>query len=136
MLDDQFLERVSRELSHPFRSFFDEFSRSDFPSLNVSTAKDNLLITAEVPGVDPDSIDISIVGDTLTLRGERKRDISEKARILRQERPIGTFSRTMSLPYRVDVENVKARCANGILYLTLPMSEEERPRKISVQSAH
>lgn len=136
MFEDQFFDRVSRELTYPFRSFFDEWAAPEFPALNVWSSENDLQIVAEIPGVDPESLDVSIVGDTLTMRGERKPDMSDKGTILRKERLSGTFYRTLSLPYQVEADKVTARCSNGMLYLTLPRSPEERPKKITVQASH
>lgn len=107
-----------------------------FPAMNVWTGDDVAMITAEAPGVNADGIDISIVGETLTLSGERKPQHHEDdVRYHRRERGCGQFSRSIELPFRVDVDKVEATFDNGILTIKLPRAETDKPRKISVKSA-
>ena len=90
---------------------------------------------AEVPGVDPKSLDIEIAGDTLTLRGERKLpELNEGASYHRRERDFGQFRRSFSLPDKVDGKKVEARCQDGILEVRLPHAEETKARKIAISS--
>ena len=107
-----------------------------FPALNVWTNIEGALITAEVPGVEPDAIDISIVDRTLLLRGSRQLDdLGENVNMHRQERGYGEFNRTLTLPFNVETEGIKATFKNGVLTITLPRAEEEKPKKIAVQTA-
>jgi len=94
------------------------------------------VITAEVPGVSADEIDISVVGETLTLSGERKpEDLEGGVRYHRRERGGGRFSRSIELPFRVDADKVEAAYDKGILRVTLPRAEADKPRKITVRAA-
>lgn len=122
-------------LNRAFSPFFFEAPEPEFPLLNVSSGENEILIEAEVPGVDPESLDISVVGDTLTIRGERKAEVPEKSVYLRHERPEGSFYRTLSLPFRVDADQIKATSASGLLRITLPRAAEDRPKKISVKAS-
>lgn len=107
-----------------------------FPAMNVWTGKDVAVITAEVPGVAADTMDISVVGETLTLSGERSPEPQEtEVRYHRRERGYGQFSRSIELPFRVDATRVEAKCDKGILTISLPRAEADKPRKIVIQAA-
>jgi HSP20 family protein len=109
---------------------------ASFPAMNVWTGDDTAVITAEVPGVSADEIDISVVGETLTLSGERKpEDLEGGVRYHRRERGGGRFSRSIELPFRVDADKVEAAYDKGILRVTLPRAEADKPRKITVRAA-
>lgn len=132
------VNRLQREMNRLFEDYYPSRVRRApaFPALNVWTNEDGLNITAEVPGVHPEDIDISVVGDTLTLSGERRPDeLKEGARYHRQERGYGSFSRSLQLPYMVDVRKVNATFRDGVLNIELPRAEQDKPRKISVKSA-
>jgi HSP20 family protein len=107
-----------------------------FPLINLFDAGDHFLIQAEVPGVSPQAIDIALTGDNLTLRGERKRPegVSDEA-YRRQERPAGRWSRTITLPARIDASGVTAQCDNGLLTIRFPKTADAQPRQIVVGSA-
>ncbi len=124
----QQLDRMADNI--PYRS------APSFPALNVWSNTDGLLVTAEVPGVEPENLDIAIVNQTLTLSGSRNPvDLDEHARYHRQERGYGEFKRTIELPYRIAADKVEAKFKNGVLTIILPRVEEEKPRRIMVQAA-
>jgi len=131
----QEMEKMRRQLDRmadnmTFRSV------PSFPALNVWSNADGLLVTAEVPGVQPDDLDIAIVNQTLTLSGRREpADLDENARYHRRERGCGEFKRTIELPYRVAADKVEAKFKHGVLTIVLPRVEEEKPRRIQVQAA-
>lgn len=134
----------------PLREFQREFGRilqtfdsmsggralRPFPPINVDETPDRYVLTAEVPGLEPGEVDVSLTGETLTLRGERRRPESvREEQYRRQERIFGRWSRSVTLPERVDGSGVTAHCANGILTVVLPKAADSRPRRISVSSA-
>jgi HSP20 family protein len=104
-----------------------------FPLINVYELPDRFVLRAQLPGVMAEEIDLSLTGETLTLRGERRRPegVSDEA-YRRQERPFGRWSRSVSLPERVDPQRVTAECVHGVLTVTLPKLEDARPRQITV----
>jgi HSP20 family protein len=104
-----------------------------YPPLNLYDAGDQYILSAQLPGIAPGDIDLTITGETLTLRGERKRPegVREES-YRRQERPMGHWSRTVTLPDRVDSALVSAAFANGILTVSLPKAESAKPRHIAV----
>ena len=109
--------------------------RAEYPLLNAWSGDDGLLLKAEVPGATDESLEITIDGRTLTLRGTREAvAVPEDARRYRAERSHGEFSRSIELPFDVDVENVTADYAGGLLTIELRRLPEEKPRKISVSS--
>jgi HSP20 family protein len=86
----------------------------------------------DLPGVQPDSIDIDVEDRTLTIRAERATMAEEDVQWLSRERPVGTFARQLTLGQHVDVDSVDAAYSDGVLTLTIPIAEEARPRKIAV----
>jgi HSP20 family protein len=106
------------------------------PAINLYDAQEQYILTAELPGMALEDLDVSITGELLTLRGERKRaeGVSDEG-FRRQERQFGRWTRTLTLPERVDGSKATAQLANGILTVTLPKSEEARPRQIAVTAA-
>jgi HSP20 family protein len=104
--------------------------------MNVWTNEDGAVLTAELPGMNPDDLEISVVNETLTLSGNRVGDeVPENVKYHRQERRSGQFTRTFQLPFTVEVEQVEAVFKNGVLHLSLPRAESEKPRKIAVKTA-
>ena len=124
-------------MNHLFDSHSSPWHRrtAGYPAVNVWTNEDGLVITAEVPGVNPDAIVISVVGETLTLSGEREPEVlTEGVRYHRQERGHGKFNRSIQLPFPVNVNEVEATFKNGVLSVALPRAEKDKPRKIAVKS--
>jgi HSP20 family protein len=106
------------------------------PPINLYDAGERYVLTVQLPGVGPEEVDLSITGETLTLRGERKRtDAVHDESYRRQERPFGRWTRAVTLPDRVDGAQVTAAFANGVLTVLLPKAEEARPRQINVATA-
>ena len=131
------MDRLQREMNRLFEDYSPSRQRtaSSYPALNVWSNEESLLVTAEVPGVSPDDIDVNVIGETLTLSGTREPDeLKEGARYHRQERGYGKFSRTLQLPFPVTVEKIEAKFKNGVLSVSLPRAEEDKPRKIAVKS--
>lgn len=107
-----------------------------FPAVNLWTSDDEVVITAELPGIDPEKIDIAVVDDTVTLSGTRaSEDAPEGAVIHHRERGFGDFSRGFRLPFRIDASAVDARYQHGVLEVKLPKAAEDRPRKVPVLTA-
>jgi HSP20 family protein len=106
------------------------------PRVDVAETKEKILVRAELPGVKQEDIQISIMDDTLTLKGERKRESEvEEDHYHRIERSYGTFQRSMVLPTVVDPNLVKATYRDGVLEIQLPKKEEAKPMEIKVEVA-
>lgn len=109
-------------------------SPTDYPAVNIWEKDGAALVTAEVPGIDPEKMDVSVSGDVLTIAGVPAANEFKKGETyLRQERMIGGFKRSIQLPFSVDAQNVEARYDKGVLTVTLPRLKEELPKKIQIK---
>ncbi len=106
-----------------------------FPAVNLYESGDSYVLTAELPGLRAEDIDVAVERDRVTLRGERRIDHPEDASLHRVERRAGAFRRTVQLPLEVDGEKVEAIYRNGVLTLRIPKAPEHQPRRISVKSS-
>ena len=107
--------------------------RTDTHPSIFTTLEIDIILSVQLPGLAPADIDLTITGETLTLRGERKRAEGVKEdSYRRQERPMGRWSRTITLPDRVESTQVSASFADGILTVSLPRAESAKPRQIAV----
>jgi HSP20 family protein len=106
-----------------------------FPLLNVVEKGNAFVVTAEIPGLKLDDVEIKVEGDTLALKGERKPlDLGDKASFHRRERAAGRFQRSLTLPRAIDPDNVKATYKNGVLTITLPVHQAAMPKQISIST--
>jgi HSP20 family protein len=104
------------------------------PAVDIFEEPDRLRITAEIPGVKPEDVKISVEGNVLTIAGTKEQIAEEKAeRVYRYERSYGAFERSFTLPATVEAEHIKANYDNGVLHLTLPKVEKARPRLVKVE---
>lgn len=99
--------------------------------MDLYRAGETFVATIDLPGVDPGSIDVDVEDRTLTIRAERREHTGE-VQWLSHERPTGTFARQLTLGYGVALDRIEADYRDGVLTLTIPVSEEARPRKIAV----
>jgi HSP20 family protein len=112
-----------------------EPSTGEFPLINVWMDGDRAIVTSELPGMEANDVDISVAGKTATLRGSRSTDASCEGECRhRQERWSGKFSRSLELPFLIDQDKVEAKFSKGVLRLTLPRAEADKPRKISIKT--
>jgi HSP20 family protein len=135
--DFEHMDRYMQRMMNAFAPYNAPYNRASetYPALNVWAKDDDMLVTAELPGFSPDSINLSVLGNTLTLSGSRKEEeLPEGAQVHRRECACGEFSRTVRLPYTVDADKVEAAFENGILTVKLARAEADKPRKISVKS--
>jgi HSP20 family protein len=135
----QEMERWQREMSQLFADpFFVAGGRTapGYPAMNVWTNENGAVITAELPGVSPADIDIAVTGDVLTLSGNRQpEELGEGDKYHRRERGYGRFIRTFQLPFQVEANQVEAVFEEGVLHLSLPRAEADKPRKITIKTA-
>jgi HSP20 family protein len=126
-------ERMSR-LFDPTaaRPFGVEHGTSTFPPLDIRADAENVYVTAELPGVALEALDLSITGDALSIKGERKAPEVADEKFHRRERSFGHFARLVSLPDPVDADKIRATLKDGILRVTLPKSEAAKPRQIKI----
>jgi HSP20 family protein len=134
------LMSVQDEMNRLFDDFFGRpVMRRDWieaawcPCVDVSETKDSVIINTEIPGMSKDDVKVSIQDNVLTLSGEKKQEKEEKdANYHRMERSYGSFSRSFTLPTSVKADKVKAAYKDGILRITLPKSEEVKPKQIPI----
>ena len=106
------------------------------PAVDIIEEKDRFLLRADVPGVDPADIEVSMDAGVLSIAGQRvQASRSEDAGLQRMERVSGRFFRRFSLPDTADAENIKAQCRNGILEVSIPKQPEVQARRIEVHAA-
>jgi HSP20 family protein len=104
-----------------------------FPAIDVAEDKDNLVVKAELPGLKKEDIEIFLHEGFLTLSGERKEEVkNHDAEVYRCERWTGRFHRTISLPFGVVADKIKATYNEGVLQVTLPKAEEAKPKQIPI----
>ncbi len=143
----QELELLRREMDNLFRSldegwldipsleysFLPGISARTYPLINMAEDKDNVYVEALAPGINPETLEVSVLNNTIRIAGEKTavKDVKPEA-FHRNERGAGKFIRTISLPVEVNADKVKAEYKDGILLLTLPKAESAKPKQISV----
>jgi len=104
------------------------------PSVDVAETDEHVRVTAELPGLDPKDIELSVSGNTLTLKGEKKEEREERqGATYRSERYYGSFSRVIPLPCEVESDKAEATYKNGVLTVTLPKPEEVKKRRKKIE---
>ena len=137
------LDRFRDEIDKMFRDFFTRspFSRpyegGDWlPAIDMSESEKEIVVNAEIPGMDGKDIDISLNGRVLTIKGERKQEKEGKEKNYHfLERRYGTFSRSFELPADVDSEKIMAGYKDGILKINLPKTKQQAVKKIEVKTS-
>ena len=126
-------ERFLREAFSPVSGEGEVSTRTWAPPVDIYENGDNLVLKAELPGVNPEEVEIRVEDNTLYLKGERKfeKEVKEQ-NYHRIERSYGTFTRTFSLPNSIDADKVGANYKDGVLTLTMPKKEEAKPKTIKI----
>ena len=129
------LSRLVNELGGFDWGYRDSAAAAWVPPVDVLEESDAIRIMAEVPGVKPEDVKISVEGNVLTIQGAKQQVAEEKTeRVHRYERTYGAFERTFTLPATVDAEHIKASYDSGVLTVTLPKVEKAKPRQIQVEA--
>lgn len=130
------LRRLQREINELFEGSGLAGRTGGFPSLNLYSNKDAVIVTVELPGVEPKDIELNVQNDMLTISGKREAPApGEKDTVHRQERFSGEFARALQLPCKVDADHVEATYKNGVLTITLPRAAEDKPKAIAIKTA-
>jgi len=126
------VDRLLRGVTASFQGL--RFGRQ-YPAINLYELDDEFLLTAELPGMRPEDLEVNIAGGVLTVSGSRKdEDRGSEHKYRRQERAHGSWQRSLSLPDRVGDDDLSAELTDGILRIRLPKAVEEKPRQIPVTS--
>ena len=121
------------EAAHQNDYFFGQGTTSrGYPAVDLFQDGENIVLTAEVPGMKKDDFKIEVKNDLFRISGERKLEYPEEASFHRIERRNMKFDRTIQLPYHVELDKVKAEYKNGVLKITLPRAESDKPKQIKV----
>jgi HSP20 family protein len=135
-------ERMRRDMDRLWESFFErgtlrgEEAGEWLPSLDVAETKNEIVVKAEVPGLEPKDIDISLSDGLLTIKGEKKQEREEKEENYHLvERSYGSFTRSIRLPKEVQSDKINASYKNGVLKVVLPKSEEAKKKEVKIKVA-
>lgn len=129
------LNRLQEEVNRVFSGAMEGHGLSGgYPQMRVYSNEEEALMEVRVPGLSPDAIEISVLGDSVTISGKRPHEHKDDVTYHRREREFGEFTRTLQMPFRVEADKVRAECKNGILAVHLPRLAADRPRKITVKA--
>ena len=137
------VSRLRREMDRLWDDYFGPGRRAlrpletEFaPAVDVKETDEAVVVKAEVPGIDAQDINISVTGDVLTIKGEKKSEREEKEENYHLvERSYGSFSRSMALPTAVDLDKIEAKYDKGVLTVTCPKKEGGKPKAIEIKTA-
>lgn len=133
------LSRLRNEMDNLFRNFFTDkdwalWKHVHWPAVDVSDEENEIVVRAEVPGCKAEDIDISVHGNCLTIKGEKKEEYQQKEKgYYRAECSYGSFRRDINLSAEVNPDKIEANCKNGILTINLPKLESSKPVKVNVK---
>ncbi len=135
--------KLLRNLRNEIDTLFDRFVEKPIglitgqviPAIDIAETDSEIIVKAELPGIDLEDIDVSISGDTLVIKGEKKKETEQAGRTFHIiERAYGKFTRSVRLPTDIDADNVKASYKNGVLEIVLPKKEPAKTKRIEIKS--
>lgn len=129
------MRRIQADMNRLFADAEGRAAPRGFPPVNIWAGENDFVVTAELPGVKPENLELTVREDTLTLSGSREPQVEGEVAWHRRERPLGSFARTVQLPFRADPDKVEARFINGVLQVRLQRPEQDRPRKIAINAS-
>lgn len=124
-----------RELDRVASSLLDQRQSPRLMPMDLFRDGDHYVLTADLPGVDPGSVDVDVDGQLLTIRAERSARTEDGVQWLARERGAGSYLRQLTLGKDIDTENISAHYENGVLSVMIPVAEKAKPRKIAVATA-
>ncbi len=129
------LLRMQREMEQLHRSLSSAVGPRVYPAINIYDSPEGYRLRAELPGIDPASLDITVTRNEVVLKGERTLpELEENSHYHRRERDHGKFSRAFAMPDNIDPDAVLARYEHGVLDVLLPRLPEAQPRKVAITS--
>ena len=123
-----------RELDRLTQQVFGTATRPTAMPMDAYRKDDSFLVQFDLPGIDPESIDLTVERNVLTVHAERKRPNGGEVEMLAAERPHGAFSRQLFLGDTLDVDNLQADYTDGVLTLRIPVAEKAKPRKVTINA--
>jgi len=129
------MDRLRREMNGLFSNYGRTSGATTYPLLNAYDEKDNLVVTAELPGLSKDQVNITFSDGVLTIAGKQETPTNLKGMtVVRKERSEGQFEKTLRIPMKINQDGISASFSNGILTVTLPKAEEAKPKTISIEA--
>ena len=129
------MDRLRREMNGLVSNYGRASGAATFPLLNAYDNNDNMVVTAELPGLTKEQVNITFSDGVLTISG--KQEIPSRLRemtVIRKERSQGDFEKTLRIPTKIDQDKISASFSNGILTITMPKAEEVKPKTISIEA--
>jgi HSP20 family protein len=138
---NQEINKLRRDMDRLFDRLWNEFCMPPAPTsvrmrpcIDLSETETNLVLRAEIPGVNEDDLDVSLAGNVLTIKGEIKEEVVRDSESYhRTERRYGSFSRSIQLPCKVEVEDIQATYEKGVLNITMPKCQPEKSREVKIK---
>ncbi len=125
------MRRMQGELNRLLNGY--AYGEESFPAVDVRVDADKVLVSADIPGVDPKTVNISVKDNVVAIEGEKTGEqLGEGVTFHRRERSTGRFAKSLQLPFAVDADKVSATCKDGVLAITLPRHEASKPKKIQI----
>jgi len=132
---DKTLEEMDRMLSGMGRPLeIRSVPRGTFPAINLYDQGEAMVMVAETPGLKAEDLDLTVLNDTVTLKGRRDQEEADGSRYYRRERGLGEFARTITLPDPINPEKVQAEYADGVLTVRMGKAEEIKPKKVEIRA--
>ena len=124
-----------RELDRLAATMLDSQQGPRFMPIDLNREGDHYMLHADLPGIDPGSVDVDVDGQLLTIRAERTARSDQNVKWLAHERPSGSFLRQLNLGDGIDTDGISAHYDNGVLSVMIPVSEKAKPRKVEIQAS-
>lgn len=131
----QDMRRMQAEMNRMFDGAGTVRQPRGFPAVNFWGSDDSIVLTAELPGLTHDDVELTVKDQFITIRGEFPEPRTEDTTWHRHERPTGKFARVINLPFRIDPNKVEARFANGVLQIEMQRPDEDKPKRIEIKSS-
>ena len=129
------MERLRREMNNLFSNYGSNSASSTYPLMNVYDDKENILVTAELPGLAKEQVNITFSDGILTVSGKQQPLAKTKGMtVVRKERSEGDFEKTLRVPTKIKQDAIKASFSNGILTVAIPKAEEVKPKTIAIEA--
>jgi len=130
------MHRMQREMNRVFEDFGTSRRTTIYPPVNFWAGPDSIVMSAELPGLTQDDIELTVKDTMISIHGAYpSQDAGDDAVWSRRERPRGTFSRSVELPFHIDPENIDARFENGVLTVEMQRPEDDKPKRIKVKAS-